>query len=228
MKRAVQRRGKEGAAYEAAMARARGSGSDDGAGRAATTEARTVSIRALTQVVVLSTEKGRFFTVHLGGFPVDKDFYAGNKRNAKRALEEAIRKAKLHSRTRAELEAEGAILAAVTAEGGHLGKSDGRSSDTGLSGGVGGGGGGLLEERNKGHKVRTDLWEQGGSVLQEIGLQKERVLQGRKVLKRRNFRTGRPTAPTSWTEAPRLCGASSWALSLAQPGTGSLPSSSSC
>ena len=87
MKRAVQRRGKEGAAYEAAMARARGSGSDDGAGRAATTEARTVSIRALTQVVVLSTEKGRFFTVHLRGFPVDKDFYAGNKRNAKVALD---------------------------------------------------------------------------------------------------------------------------------------------
>ena len=115
---------------------------------------------APTQILVLTTQSGNFFTVHVGGFPISAAFHSQRKKAleamqaAKKAAAESGKKGKAKGRNEKDEEAM------------HAGNSKATQRKS-----VTGGLGGVLAARNK---EKGDLWEHGGTVLQKVLPERER------------------------------------------------------
>ena len=125
------------------------------------TDAKRTAKEAPTQILVLTTQSGNFFTVHVGGFPISAAFHSQRKK----ALE-AMQAAKK-----------------TAAESGKRGKSKGRNEkdeEAMRTGNVKagahrksivGGLGSVLAARSK---EKGDVWDHGGTVLQKVLPERER------------------------------------------------------
>jgi len=106
--------------------------------------ATVVAKEAPTQIIVLTTQSGLFFTVHCGGFPVDNEFHASKK--------EALRKSQYHrdnQKTAKQVEEE---------------EENAMDSGAGLT----------ATTKFKSKKADNAIWTHGGTVLQKILPERER------------------------------------------------------
>ena len=128
-------------------------------------EAKLTAKQAPTQLIVLTTQSGNFFTVHCGGFPVSSAFHASKKAAAAK-LKKVAKTPGDRALSRAAADA---LQEQISADSG-LRNAHGRRGSINLRSTIGGAGGGS-KKHDHGH---DDIWAHGGTVLQRVLPERER------------------------------------------------------